>query len=184
MKALISKKSITEYQFSEQIAGRYIHALQALHSGDEIDDFTSKVLHKAKLYSLSTKQLRVFNYKRPKNKAQDYLLSQEIKFLIPGFDSIESPLWYKPRFKFHREALDLLINKYGFRKACYLVYVMIPSAKGVEFVSQISNPTELLSKLAKFSHQYQKEEISKNNKLLVNKLTEELEKKLKNYGIH
>lgn len=182
MKALIGQKKITEYEFNDQLAGQYIYALQQLHSGGEIPHEIQQSLKKAGLYSSSdgVGKLRVFNYKKPKAE-MDYLLSNEIKFMIPGFDSAESMLWYKPRFKFQREALQALIDKYGFRKSCYLIYVMIPAAKGVEYVPQISNPSELLSKLSRFSDSYQKSEIKKNKKSLIVKLTSELENKLKQY---
>jgi hypothetical protein len=182
MKALISQKNINEYEFNSTIAVAYIKALKVLHSDGDISTDIKDVLTSAGLYK--DDKLRVFNYKKPKTDSGDYLLSKEVRFLIPCFSSPENSLWYKPRFKYQREAIDVLLKRYGFRKTAYLVCVMLPASIGVEYVPQISDPAGLLSKLSSFNTQYQKQEVSKINKLLVNSLTKELEIKIQNYGIH
>lgn len=68
MKPLISQKSITEYNFNDALAGKYIFAVQSLHAGTEIPLEIQQELSKAGLYSMSTSKLRVFNYKKPKKE--------------------------------------------------------------------------------------------------------------------
>lgn len=93
MKALISKKNINDYSFNNELAGKYIFALQQLHSGGTIPFEIQMELKRAGLYS--NDKLRVFNYKKEKKKKPAVIGNEpayDKKSFIAGMVSSNSPV--------------------------------------------------------------------------------------------
>ena len=181
MKALISQKNINDYNFTEELAFKYIKILGYLHSGLDVQPEHMHYLDDLKRAGLyKDDKIRVFNYKKEKKKGES--IGQDIKFLISLFDNPESSLWFTPRFKYERDALKVMKDKYGLRKTAYLIFVMTYAAEGYDYIADISSPSKLINKAKSFSKQYVDQQIGQKEKKKVMDRTRLLEYKLENYG--
>jgi len=141
MKALISQKNITEYNFTDEVSIAYIKALIELNGGEPVDEQSLSLLKKAKLYK--NDKLRVFNYKKP--NPNKYTISDEVKkvFRVWQIQEPAAKQWY--RNKTFVEACQEMIDIHGLEKVLNVVHILVPIGNKEEYIKTIRNPQQLLS---------------------------------------
>jgi hypothetical protein len=173
MKALISKKNINDYTFTDEVSVAYINALRELFNSGEIDDETKDILSKAKLFK--DDKLRVFNYKKPKTNT--FKISSDVKRLLVlwSMHNISAKTWFKN--KTYVEYLQMMVDKHGLEKMQKIVYVIIPLGNDTPMVKTIENPFDLLSAIDTGYIQNAKAQgVFNDNKEIIKRKLLELEK--------
>jgi len=171
MKPLISRNNINDYKFDTETCVAYIHALQMLHSDQEIDLVCQATLRKAKLYGED--KLRVFNYKRAKRAG--YSLSKEVKglFMLWGLEELSATTWM--RNKTLVESMQLLVNKYGVEMMQKAIHILVPMGNEHEYIKTIRNPKQLLDNYGEpYIERFKSENLFKSKSKFIEERKQEL----------
>lgn len=177
MEAIVSRKDINDYSFTESLAYDYIIALQALHAETQVDEDILERLRKAGLYS--NNKLRVFNYKK---KGKSYTISPEVRrlFKIWSYEETAAPTWFKRKHQV--EAMQLLVDRYGYERMRNVIYILVPIGNEEDYISSILNPQELLDKYGKhYTNRFKSEDLFNKHKELMSRRAKELQELDKNF---